>query len=155
VTDSSEPSPPALSPKLAAAGRIRQFTLVVIALFPVLFVASFALDSWRARGPDLGFAAFTRVELPAGIMTVSHTARMLHGPRRTQFWLLDGSRDDFRAFAAGSGLRRADEDARREMRADLFDGKLPELFEGYRGSLQGREGWLFVLYPGNQAVFQY
>ena len=132
--------------------------LVIAGLVFIVVLAGFAWRLKRFNGPDLGFKSYTGIDLPPGVIPLEHTTRMNDNfMHETHYWMLNAPAAALRELAGKAGLERSDDDAREELRGlDVFDGMPPEFREGYEGSFDGgRDHWLIIVFPGDQAIFAY
>lgn len=131
----------------------------LLAAIALLIAGGAGYDKLQFRRSDLGFRHVTGVDLPANVAAFANGQEMndnlLH---TTHYWRLQGPRAYLREFAKEFGLTRSDEDAGTTLQEAMTI--LPmgpnRLIEGYEGSRDGgRDRWLIVVEPGDQAVFAY
>jgi hypothetical protein len=132
------------------------WVLAAIALF---IAGGVEYDKLQFRRTGYGFRHVTGQELPPNVAALAHgsaTNDSLY--HTTHYWRLRGPRENLRELAGKFGLVRSDEDARARLQS--AEANLPmatsEMIEGYEGSLDGgRDRWLMIVEPGDQAIFVY
>ena len=131
--------------------------LIVIGVVIIIMLAAYAWRLKRFNSADLGFASYTGVTLPPGVIPLVHTTRMsgnfLH---ETHYWMLSAPAPLLRALAAQAKLVESDAAARQTLTGmDVFDGAPPEFRAGFAGGLESERRWLIIIFPGDRAIFAY
>lgn len=130
--------------------------LTIIGIVFIVVLAGFAWRLKRFNTQDLGVKSYTGIDLPPGTIPLEHTTRISDNfMHETHYWMLNAPAPELRKLAAAAGLERSDADARDALKGmDVFDGNPPEFREGYEGG-GGRNRWLIIIFPGDQAIFAY
>lgn len=131
----------------------------VLAAIVLLLVGGVWYDEMQFGRSDRGFRHVTGVDLPTNVTAHAHRREMNDNLfHTTHYWLLRGPHANLQELAKGFGFQRSDEDSRwiLEKAATILPMGSKRLIEGYEGTLGGgRDRWLVIAEPGDQAVFAF